>query len=75
MPDEAWRSLKPGDRVRVVNAIDETTRWIMEQHATVVFELSQFTKPHGFAVCCAETDIGVTVPIYIHPEMLEKVSS
>jgi len=59
---EAWRSLKPGDRVRVARGISETERRLVGRE----FVFDRFAKPHGYAV--VEDEHGAW---HVHPEALE----
>lgn len=61
---EAWRSLKPGDRVRVARGISETERRLAGRE----FVIDRFTKPHGYAVIMDEHG-----PWWVHPEALERI--
>lgn len=62
---EAWRLLKPGDRVRVVHPISEVERALLGNE----YVIERFSKPHNFAVCPAK-DGGLA--LMLHPEALEK---
>lgn len=61
---EAWRKLKPGDRVRVALGISEMERRLAGRE----FVIDRFAQPHGYAVVKDEHG-----PWWVHPEALEKI--
>lgn len=60
---EAWRKLKPGDRVKVAHPISDTEKKLLGR----VFVIDRFSKPHGYAVVKDEHGAW-----HVHPEALVK---
>lgn len=61
---EAWRLLRPGDRVQVVKDTGPSERAVLGR----VFVIERFSRPHGYAI--VRDDFGIR---HLHPEALERL--
>lgn len=68
---EAWRDLKPGDRVKVTYPVSAMERDLLGREFTIV----RFSNPHGYAVCGEDSVVAGDEygNWHLHPEALVRI--